>query len=107
MFQVDVPGIPERDEVLTSPEYGPDGNWLPKGSKVRRSAKEGKSRLIGPGAVYALNPCSEEVAMKLIGNGDRRILKVVEIPSDMKALPEPDEDDSDDDPLDDDSRDTF
>lgn len=92
LFQIDIPGIPEREVTLISPEYGPDGNWLPRGSKVVRGAKEGRTRLVGPGAIYAINPCSEEAAMKLIDSDGRRIIKVVEVPSEMKALPGPDED---------------
>lgn len=99
LFQIDVPGVPEQEVTLGRPEYGPEGQWLPKGSKVIRAAREGRTRLVGPGAIYAINPCTEAAAMKLIENGGQRIIKVVDVPADMKALPgaDDDEDDQDDD----------
>ena len=109
LFQIDVPGVPEQEVVLERPEYGPDGQWLPRGAKVVRSAREGRTRLVGPGAIYAINPCTEAAAMKLIENGGQRIVKVVDVPSEMKALPEPDQDDDDssEDDEDDDTRGLF
>lgn len=97
LFQIDIPGIAEKEVILDGPEYGPDGQWLPDGSRVIRSAREGRTRLVGPGAIYAINPCSEEAAMELIANGHRRIIKVVDVP---KALLEPPDDEDGDDPED-------
>ncbi len=97
MFQIDVPELPERDYVLDSPQYI-DGKWTPQGSKVRKKAAAARSRLVGPGAIYGLNPCSEDAALaaieKLVG---REIVllelsKVAEMPA--RLLPgEPDDDD--------------
>ena len=79
MFQVDVPELPERDSILAEPQYV--GNqWTPKGSKVRKAAAPARSRLLGPGAVYAMNPCSEAAAMQAIERLAGREIAVIEMP---------------------------
>src|SRR5580698_405506 len=61
LFRVDRPELIEREYTLERPEYI-DYQTVPKGSKVKRSGLPAKSRLIGPAAIYALNPCTEEAA---------------------------------------------
>ncbi len=77
MFQVDVPEIPEREEVLTRPEWA-DGVYLPAGSVISRCAIPGRTRLINPGAVYAINPATEEVVRKA-ASAVTRTIKVISV----------------------------
>lgn len=79
MFQVDVPELPERDSTLTCPQYV-DGKWTPEGAKVRKKAAAARTRLLGPGSIYALNPCSEQAAMIAIEQLAGREIVVLEMP---------------------------
>lgn len=99
LFRVDVPALSEREYVLDSPEYADNGQWVPKGSKVKRPAAPGYTKLIGAASIYMLSPCSEEAAMKAVEAMQRSPLKLIELPPDMKALPEPelDEDEEEED----------
>jgi hypothetical protein len=89
MFQVDVPELPEREYVLEAPQYV-DGAWTPQGAKVRKKAAPARSRLLGPGSIYALNPCSEQAAMIAIERLAGREIVVLEVPkpADKPLLPE-------------------
>lgn len=83
MFQVDVPELPEREAVLLKPQYhSVDGGmeYLPVGTKIKKSLSPGRSRFIGPGAIYALNPCSEEIAREAIESMNPREIIVLEKP---------------------------
>jgi hypothetical protein len=84
MFQVDAPELPERDYVLDQPQYV-SNEWTPAGAKVRKKAAAARSRLLGPGSIYALNPCSEEAAMLAIDRLSGREIVVLEVPA-QKAL---------------------
>lgn len=90
LFRVDVPELPEREHVLTSPQYAetePDvRNWCPAGSKVKRKAVPARSRFISPGALYAMNPCTEEAARQAMESLVSRPLILVEAPA-GKSLP--------------------
>jgi hypothetical protein len=104
MFRIDVPELPEREWVLERPQRGDNYELLPVGTKVKREAVPCRSRLVGPGAVYDMTPCTEEVAKLAIERGLARPLIVVEMPE--KPLlaagappPEDDEQDEDDDEL--------
>jgi hypothetical protein len=79
MFQVDVPEIPEREETLTAPRYL-DGKFCPEGTVVRADAIPGRTRLINPGAVYAMNPAEEEAVRLAIARSERREIKVLSLP---------------------------
>ena len=89
LFRVDVPEIPEKEEVLKREEWSDAGagDYLRAGSKVLRAKIPARSRLISPAAVYALNPCTEEAAKKAVETGIRRPLILLEPPKD-RALPE-------------------
>ena len=78
LFQVDTPELPEREFVLESPEYVA-GKWAPVGSKVKREASPAKTRLVGPGAIYSMTPCTEETALKAIESFTRRPLILLEL----------------------------
>jgi len=82
MFRVDVPELVERDFVLTVPEYTFEGNrgrMTPAGSKVKRPAAPGRTRLIAPGSLYAINPCTQETALAALERTVSRPLLLVEI----------------------------
>lgn len=84
LFQVDTPELPEREFALTTPEYAnvTEGvtRWCPVGTKVKRSASPGRSCLIAPGSLYAINPCSETAARAAIEQNTSRPLIVLELP---------------------------
>lgn len=107
MFRIDTPDLPERDFTLTSPEYAETEpgvrQWCPTGTKVKRGAIPARTRLVGPGAVYAINPCTEEAARAAIEKTVHRPLIVIEMPAGL-ALPaaEADEDDEEGEPFEDD-----
>jgi hypothetical protein len=85
LFQVDVPELPERDVVLAQPQYV-DGKWAPSGASVRKKAAPARSRMVGPGAIYALNPCTEEVAMRAIEMFSGREIVLLEMPKQSLKL---------------------
>ena len=78
LFRVEVPPLPEREVTLMRPEWI-DGGLAGAGSKIVRSAVEGRTRFIGPGAVYAMNPCSKDAAFTALESMSRREVKVVEL----------------------------
>jgi hypothetical protein len=83
MFQVDVPEIPERVETLMRPEWT-DTQLLPAGSVISREAIPGRTRLINPGAVYAMNPATEEAVRMAVAASGRREIKVIS----MREVPQ-------------------
>jgi hypothetical protein len=107
LFRIDTPELPEREYVLTEPEYvkadGPGLTWTPAGAKVRRAATPGVTVLVGAGSIYRIVPCSEAAAMKAIEANGRSPLKLVELPeSKALAAPATDISDSEDDSEEDD-----
>ena len=72
LFRVDTPELPEREYTLTRPGYtatvdDPSSRqWTPAGAKVKRLASGASSQLLGPGSIYRLIPCTEEVAREAI-----------------------------------------
>lgn len=89
LFRVDTPELPEREFVLTSPEYAEvDGarSWCPSGTKVKRASSPARSCLVAPSSLYAMNPCTEEAARLAIERSFARPLILVEMPP-KTALP--------------------
>ena len=84
MFRIDTPDLPEREFVLTSPEYTQTNDdsrsWTREGAKVKRSASPARSRLVSPGALYAINPCTEEAARTALEKTTDRPLILIEAP---------------------------
>jgi hypothetical protein len=78
LFRVEVPPLPEREVTLLRPEWIAD-EMAGAGSKIKRGAVEGRTRFIGPGAVYAMNPCSQDTAFTALEAMSRREVKVVEL----------------------------
>ena len=98
LFRVDSPEFPEREWELTRPEWvrtdkGVD-RLAPIGSKVRRPSIPAKSCLVGPGSIYALNPCTEETARRAIGENIHRPLMLLSVPehAQLKAAEDIEED---------------
>ena len=87
LFRVDTPSLPEREFTLESPGYVNGATWTPAGSKVKRPASPAKTRLIGPGAIYAITPCTEETALRAIEEFTRRPLILLELAKDAPQLP--------------------
>lgn len=79
LFRVDSPEFEEREFELTRPQWV-DGQQAPAGSKVKRQSIPAKSCLVGPGSIYALNPCTEETARKAIEEGIHRPLILLSVP---------------------------
>lgn len=65
MFKIDVPDLPEREKTLQRPQWVGD-TLVPAGTVIRLPAEPGRSRMVGVSAVYALNPCDQATAMKVI-----------------------------------------
>jgi len=103
LFRIEVPELPEREIVLVRPEWV-DGQLAGIGSKIQRVGVQGRTRFIGPGAVYAMNPCSQDAAMKAIEALSQRTVKVVELVGQPQLAPaidtedDLDYDDEDDNP---------
>jgi hypothetical protein len=82
LFQIDVPELPEREFSLQSPQWiEHEGRTVlaGEGSKVKRAASLGRSRLVGPGAIYSMTPCTQETAMIAIERMQPRPLMVLEL----------------------------
>ena len=91
LFRVEVPSLPEREVEIDHSQWIND-QLVPKGSKVLRSEVQGRTRFLGPGSIYALNPCTEEAARKAIDAMSPRTIKVIELAKDRQLLPgEPDD----------------
>lgn len=87
MFQVDVPELAEREYALTKPQYIDGGGFCAAGTVVRREARSARTRLVSPGAVYALNPCDEQAAMAVIEELHPRSMAVVSLPDAKQIEP--------------------
>jgi len=95
MFRIDTPELPEREYVLERPEYA-SGRLVPVGSKVQRAGVAPRSRLVSPGALYAINPCTEETARNFLDRAADRPLIVVEFPKGhaLSEAPHPDDEEA-------------
>src|SRR6185437_1718292 len=87
MFRVDVPEIPARRETIDRPRWIGD-KLCPIGTVVEGEAIQGRTRYLGPGSIYAMNPATEEAVRAAVANGVQRTIKVISIPEGM-ALPAP------------------
>ena len=95
LFRVDTPELPDRDVKMTRPgSLG--GEWIEAGATVRRPAEPARSKLIGPGAVYAINPCTEEAVREYLESSRTLPLIVLDRPK-RAELPAADADNGDDD----------
>src|ERR1700688_135481 len=87
LFQVDAPMLPERYYTLETPQCIAS-QWMASGTKGRKKAAAARSRLLRPGSIYALGPCTEEAAMLAIERLSGREIVVLEVPKkDVLELP--------------------
>ena len=89
MFQIDIPAVPAREITLHRPQWM-TGRFLPEGSVVKMPEIAGRSRMVGPGSIYALNPCTEDVAKAELERNIPRQIKLVSLPAGAQ-LSSPDE----------------
>lgn len=80
LFRVDVPEQPGQEQfVLDKPTFV-EGEWTHAGATVRREGRPARSRLVAPGAIYALNPCTETAARRALERLIDRPLILIEAP---------------------------
>ncbi len=95
MFQVDIPELEEGREVTLDKDQWYRDTWLKKGTTVKKAAAPGRTRLISPAAVYAINPCSKERALMALEEMTPREIKIVELSKAQQLAtsetPEPEE----------------
>lgn len=97
LFRVDVPPLEERERVTKHYEYAGHVS-VPPGSTVKEAAVQGYTKFFGPGAIYALTPCTEDAAKKAVESMQSRKVSVIQL-AEERALP-PREDEDVDDPND-------
>lgn len=85
LFRVDVPEMPEQEEVLTRPEWS-GREYLEVGSKVKRQKVPARSRLIAPAALYAINSATEQAVRECLAAKIERTLILLQAPE-RPALP--------------------
>lgn len=78
MFRVDVPEVPARQETAKRPEWV-NGQLCPAGTIVEAEAIPGRTRYLGPGSIYAMNPATEEIVRAAAARGERKV-KVISMP---------------------------
>lgn len=78
MFRVEVPEIPARQETLSRPQWL-EGKLCPAGTVVEAEAIPGRTRFLGPGSIYSMNPASEEAVRAAIASMVQRDVKVISI----------------------------
>lgn len=82
MFQVDVPEIPAQQETIKTPRWADrdaDG-LLSAGTVIENQAVPGRTRIVSPGAIYAINPATEDAVRAAISASERRTIKVLSLP---------------------------
>ena len=104
LFRVDVPPLPERERVTKHYGFDDDGNQVPPGSTVKEVAVQGYTKYLGPGAIFAMTPCTQEVAERTVASIQTRKVSLVSLPPVSATLP-PHHDDVDDDQDEDDGED--
>lgn len=78
MFRVDVPEIPARQETADRPRWL-QGKLCPVGTVVEAEAIPGRTRYLGPGSIYAMNPASEETVRAAAARVERDV-KIISMP---------------------------
>jgi len=85
LFRVEVPALPEREIITDTPQWL-NNELVPKNSRMARAAVAGRTRFLGPGSIYALNPCSEEACRKAIDAMSPRVVKVIELAKERQLV---------------------
>jgi len=87
LFRVDVPPLAERERVTKHYGYDDDGKSVPPGSTVKELAVQGYTKFFGPGAIYAMTPCTQAVAEEAVESMQSRKVSVVTLaPEQRPAL---------------------
>lgn len=103
LFRVDTPALPEKEGELQSARYIGE-RFVLAGTKYRLDPVDGFSKLIGAAAIYAITPCTEEVAMQetsrqrsrpliplgLVHNEPPKMLEVLEAETEFEQAEEGD-----------------
>jgi hypothetical protein len=100
LFRVDVPPLPARERVTKHWEYPADlDHGAPPGSTVQEAAVQGYTKYVGPGAIYAMTPCTQDAAQKAVEAMQARKVTVVRLAPDRALEPPRDDaaDNNDDD----------
>lgn len=95
LFRVDVPPLAERERVTKHYGYDDDGNSVPPGSTVKESAVQGYTKYFGPGAIYAMTPCTQDVAQEAVESMQPRKVSIVTLAPTVPSLPSSFTDDDD------------
>lgn len=111
LFRVDVPPLAARERITKHYEYSAEGNGMPPGSTVKEDAVQGFTKFFGPGAIYAMTPCTQDAAEKAVAAMQTRKVSLVKMAEERALSPAPtdgefddgeDDHDDDDDPDNDD-----
>jgi hypothetical protein len=91
LFRIDTPELPEREIKLRRQQYvkrEEDGQevmfYAPRGSTVRIAGTPGRSRLIGVGSIYAINPCTEAAAFAALDEMIERPMLLLSLPEEHR-----------------------
>jgi hypothetical protein len=84
-IRVDVPEVPERTEKQTGYDT-PDGSWGTYDATL--PGAPAYTKIIGPGSIYCITPCTEEVARQVAAQRRERPVDVIDIsrPVAMRSL---------------------
>lgn len=80
MFQIDIPEIEAQQETIERPRWD-DSRLLAAGTVIERASIPGRTRIVNPGAVYALNPATEQAVRVAISRNESRAVRVISIPT--------------------------
>lgn len=97
LLRVDVPEVPQSTDKYLTYEYDAEGKYQQIQKERVRPALQAMTKYLGVGAIYAITPCSEEVARQMVA--ELRIAPPVHLqmpaPALLQAAATPDEDDED------------
>lgn len=91
LFRVDVPLLGERERVTKHGEYA-SGGYVPPGATVKDEAIQGYTKFFGPGAIYAMTPCTQDAAEKALAAMQTRKVSLISLPPDAALPPASDSD---------------
>jgi hypothetical protein len=99
LLRIDIPEVPEKKIPYTDYDYS-NGKCVPVQRVRTLAARPAFTKLIGIGSIYALTPCTEEVARRVAEEGRKQPIDMVSMPAiERMALTAGDaeiEDDTDD-----------
>jgi hypothetical protein len=98
LFRIDTPELPEREYTLERPEQVKHEGiyrWATIGSKVKREGVPAKTKLVGPSAIYAMTPCTEQTARMAIERSIQPPLILLELAEQPLLQARPGEDQAD------------